>query len=192
MNPFQVTKPVQPSDVIGREKEKAQLVALAVAGNNARVTAPRRYGKTSLLMSAQQELCDEGWLPIYVDLLGIISVDDFSARIEHAYTKQLKGAVAQWFVGKRRQLKPTVSAGGGPVPIAVTLDLSGSSEEVLIERLSLPAQVYERTGSRVHVVFDEFQEIDRIPRRMLTSFCAAASSIMAMPLVMSSQVRNST
>ena len=32
----------------------------------------------------------------------------------------------------------------------------------LVERLALPAQVHRKTGSRVHVVFDEFQEIDEL------------------------------
>jgi uncharacterized protein len=165
VNPFQVTKPVGPSEVIGRDDESRQLVELAVEGNNARLVAPRRFGKTSLLKRVQSVLDNEGWIPVYVDLLGILSADDFTARIERAYTQQLTGGVAQWWAGLRRSLKPTASAGGGPVPASISLDLSGQSKEALAERLDLPKRVRAKTGNRVHVVFDEFQELDQLAQK---------------------------
>lgn len=164
-NPFQVTKPVSPGDVIDRSAETERLVALAYEGNNARLVAPRRFGKTSLLLRVQAQLEEEAWAPVYVDLLGIATADDFSARIERAYTQQLKGAIAKWWAGVRRSLKPSVSAGGGPVPGSISLDLSGQSKEALAERLDLPLKVREKTGKRVHVVFDEFQELDQLPHK---------------------------
>jgi AAA+ ATPase superfamily predicted ATPase len=112
VNPFQVTKPVDPSEVIDREAEDAKLRALAEEGNNARLVAPRRYGKTSLLRRAQARLSDDDWLTVYVDLLGIVTMDDFAARIERAYVSQLKGTVAKWFIALRRTLKPTLTLGG--------------------------------------------------------------------------------
>jgi hypothetical protein len=164
-NPFQVTKPVDSSEVIDREAEADQLVELAFEGNNARLVAPRRFGKTSLIHRVQHQLDDQGWVTVYVDLLGIISADDFSSRIERAYTQQLKGPVAKWFAGVRRQLKPTFTGGGGPVPASLSIDLSGPSKEALADRLDLPRRIWEKTGDRIHVVFDEFQELDRIPQK---------------------------
>jgi hypothetical protein len=153
VNPFQVTKPVDPAEVIDRETEEA---------NNARLVAPRRYGKTSLLRRAQARLADDDWTTVYVDLLGIVTMDDFAARIDRAYTSQLKGPVAKWFIALRRTLKPTLTVGGGPVPASGSVDLSGQAKEALTERLDLPAKVAERTGKRVHVVYDEFQELDAL------------------------------
>ena len=164
-NPFQITKPVDPAEVIDRDQETRRLVELATEGNNARLVAPRRYGKTSLLRRVQVHLENEGWIRVYVDLLGIVSTDDFAARIERAYTLQLTGPIAKWFAGVRRQLKPSVTTGGGVVPASVSLDLSGQSNEALAERLDLPKRVREKTGNRVHVVFDEFQELDRIAQK---------------------------
>jgi len=40
INPFQVTKPVAPAEVIDREDETARLVSLAEEANNARLVAP--------------------------------------------------------------------------------------------------------------------------------------------------------
>lgn len=164
INPFQLTKPVSPSEVIDRDEETRQLVELAIEGNNARLIAPRRFGKTSLLQRAQAQLDNEGWIPVYVDLLGILSVDDFTARIERAYAQQLTAPVARWWAGVRRSLKPTASAGGGPVPASISVDLSGQSE-ALAERLDLPKRVRAKTGNRVHVVFDEFQELDQLAQK---------------------------
>jgi hypothetical protein len=159
-NPFQITKPVDPPEVIGRDEETHQLVHLAIEGNNARLVAPRRFGKTSLLRRVQAELKAQGWVTVYVDLLGIVTRDDFAARIERAYLESLRGGVARWFMGLRRSLKPAGTVGGGPVPAALTVDLSGRGTEALVTRLGLPEKVYEKTGKRVHVVFDEFQELD--------------------------------
>jgi len=165
INPFQVTKPVGPSEVIDRDDEAERLADLAVEGNNARLVAPRRFGKTSLLMRVQAQLDYEGWVPVYVDLLGILSADDFTARIERAYTQQLTGPLSRWWAGVRRTLRPSASAGGGPVPASISVDLSGQSKEALAERLDLPKRVQAKTGNRVHVVFDEFQELDRIAQK---------------------------
>ncbi len=165
INPFQVTKPVGPSEVIDRDQETSRLVDLALEGNNARLVAPRRFGKTSLLNRVQARLENEGWIPVYVDLLGILSADDFTARIERAYTQQLTGSVARWWAGVRRSLKPSASAGGGLVPGSISVDLSGQSKEALAERLDLPTRVRAKTGNRVHVVFDEFQELDQLAQK---------------------------
>jgi hypothetical protein len=165
INPFQVTKPVGPSEVIDRDQETSRLVDLALEGNNARLVAPRRFGKTSLLNRVQAQLENEGWIPVYVDLLGILSADDFTARIERAYTQQLTGPVARWWAGVRRSLKPSASAGGGLVPGSISVDLSGQSKEALAERLDLPKRVRAKTGDRVHVVFDEFQELDQLAQK---------------------------
>ena len=135
-NPFQVTKPVAPAEVIDRETESSQLAALAREGNNARLVAPRRYGKTSLLKRAQSDLEQSGWVTIYVDLLGIITLEDFAARIERAYTEALKGPVARWFTGLRRSLRPTLTVGGGPIPASASLEVAGRQREALLTRLA--------------------------------------------------------
>ena len=162
INPFQVTKPVAPAEVIDRDEETARLVSLAEEGNNARLVAPRRYGKTSLLRRVQDRLDKAGWITVYVDLLGIVTLDDFAQRVERAYSDALTGTIAKWFVGLRRSLRPTLTVGGGPVPASATVDVGAERREALVARLALPTRVFEKTGRRVHVVFDEFQELDAV------------------------------
>jgi hypothetical protein len=162
-NPFQVTNPVAPGEVIDRGSEAASLIALANEGNNARLVAPRRYGKTSLLRRVQTELDGGGeWITVYVDLLGIVTLDDLAGRVERAYILALKGPIARWFTALRRTLRPTLTLGAGPVPASGTIDLGTEARKSLIDRLALPVKVHEKTGLRVHVVFDEFQELDEV------------------------------
>jgi hypothetical protein len=165
INPFQTTKPVEPEEVIGRDAQVDQLKNLALEGNNARLVAPRRFGKTSLLRRVQSELTDEKWTTVYVDLLGVVTMDDVARRIERAYIVSLKGTVARWFVGLQRTLHPMATLGGGPVPASASVDLSGGPQRGLTDRLELPAIVFAKTAKRVHVVFDEFQELDKIDGR---------------------------
>ncbi len=127
-----------------------------------------------------------------MDLLGILSADDFTARIERAYTQQLSGPLARWWAGVRRSLKPSASAGGGLVPGSISVDLSGQSKEALAERLDLPKRVRAKTGSRVHVVFDEFKSSTNWLRRTSTRFCGASSSTMVTPRATSSRGHSST
>jgi hypothetical protein len=49
VNPFRYSGPVGSDDLIGRDAETEQLQRTAEEGNNSRLVAPRRYGKTSLL-----------------------------------------------------------------------------------------------------------------------------------------------
>lgn len=162
INPFQVTKPVAPAEVIDREEETARLLSLAEEGNNARLVAPRRYGKTSLLRRVQSRFDEVGWVTVYVDLLGIVTLEDFAQRVERAYSDALTGTIAKWFAGLRRSLRPALTVGGGPVPASASVDLGTGRREALVARLALPTKVFEKTGRKVHVVFDEFQELDAV------------------------------
>ena len=100
--------------------------------------APRRYGKTSLLRRVLGEAGAEGWTGVYVDFFGVLTLTDVADRIERAYTESLTGRAARWFDGVRAGLKPTVSAGAGPVRASAQLTPIRHS---LAERLDLPVRV---------------------------------------------------
>src|SRR4051794_27322752 len=132
----------------------------AVAGNNSRLIAPRRYGKTSLLQRVIDDARSEGWAAVYVDFFGVLTLADVAARIERAYAAQLEGGLASWFAGVRRRLRPTLRLGGEQeVPAELELSLDPQAEPPLLDRLALPTRILERTGQRTLVVFDEFQDV---------------------------------
>ncbi len=184
-NPFPFSSPVGTDDLIDREQETEQLLATARSHNNSRVSAPRRYGKTSLLQGVVGEARSDGWAAVYVDFFGVVTLADVAERIERAYAEGLTGRAARWFAGLRRLLKPSVTLGGGPLPVSGQVDL-GPAAAPLLERLALPRKVHERWGTPVLVVFDEFQEVltaqadaDAVIRSEIQHHGEAASYVFA-------------
>jgi hypothetical protein len=159
MNPFRYSEPVPLEDLINRKAEAGELLERAEEGNNSRLVAPRRFGKTSLLRRVMYDAEREGWATVYVDFFGVLTLADISQRIERAYSEQLQGRFATWFTGARRMLRPTFRAGGGPLPAGVEVTLDAQAEPPLLDRLALPRRLYERHGTRTLVVFDEFQDV---------------------------------
>src|SRR5215212_7158814 len=159
MNPFRYSEPLPVAELLGRDREASELLRRAHEGNNSRLVAPRRYGKTSLLRRLLHEAGGEGWATVYVDFFGVLTLADIAQRIERAYADQLEGRLASWFAGARRMLHPTFRAGGGPLPAGVEIALDPQAEPPLLDRLALPRQLHERHGKRTLVVFDEFQDV---------------------------------
>lgn len=158
-NPFRFSEPVPTDELLDRDDEARTLLARAESGNNSRLVAPRRYGKTSLLMRLVEDTRKTGWAAVYVDFFGVLTLDDIARRIERSYATELQGRSATWFAGVRRMMRPTLRFGGGPIPAGLEVAMDPQAEPPLLERLALPAQLYERHGTRTLVIFDEFQDI---------------------------------
>jgi uncharacterized protein len=185
-NPFRYSEPVPVEDLLDRDDEAAALLHHAEGGHNSRVVAPRRYGKTSLLARVAEDARRAGWAAVYVDFFGVLTLDDVAQRIEHAYATELQGKLAGWFEGIRRVLKPTLQIGGGPFPAGVEVSADPQAEPPLLERLALPARLYEKHATRTLVIFDEFQDIlatreraDAVIRSEIQHHGNAASYIFA-------------
>jgi hypothetical protein len=184
-NPFRFSGPVDIDNIIDRDSETQDLLEHAREGNNSRLAGPRRFGKTSLLRRLAGEIEAEGWAAVYVDFFGVITVADVAERIERAYTSALTGSLKQWLTGLLRTLKPTGSIGGGPVPASVGVAVTPQTSP-LLDRLALPLKVYERSGKRVLVIFDEFQDVlaaqsnvDAVIRSEIQHHGSAASYVFA-------------
>jgi hypothetical protein len=96
------------------------------------------------------------WATVYVDFFGVLSLTDVAERIEKAYAEQLQGPLTSWFAAIQRSWRPSVTLGGGPLPASVSAD---SRTAPLLDRLALPVKLHKRSGKRVLVVFDEFQDV---------------------------------
>lgn len=164
-SPFPYDTPVAARDLIDRDTEAVALCERAVAGRNARLVAPRRYGKTSLAHRLIGEASAEGRVGVYVNFFGVLTVDDVAERFERAYREQLRGRLGRWLGAALRTMRPIVRAGGGPVPASVELrpgDQAGS----LLDRLAVPRLLHERHGARFVIVLDEFQDVLRAGDRI--------------------------
>jgi hypothetical protein len=161
-NPFRVAGEVPAEEMIDREDAADRLLALAAGGHSSRLVAPRRYGKTSLLRRVLAHAAAEGWATALVDLEGVLSLSSVVVRIERAYDRELKGPVRRTVDALFRAWQVGLSLGAGGFAATLQSNPRVDVESVLLRLLDLPAKVYERTGARSLVAFDEFQDLLRV------------------------------
>src|SRR3954447_1827793 len=161
LNPFVYDDPLPPAELVDRAPEAEQLLRLAEGGHNTRLQAPRRYGKTTLLGKVAEDASKIGMNTVYVDFFRAITLPEVSRRIEEAYLSALAGparravaAVARRWTGKVVVTPGGVGAEMEPVQLR--------KQQRLADLLDLPKKVFERSGVRTLVVFDEFQDLLRI------------------------------
>ena len=76
-NPFIFDRPIPPEELIGREGELSRLEPLAVGGQSARLAAPRRFGKTTLLGALADRIeRDEGFVATLIDFSHMTNLAD--------------------------------------------------------------------------------------------------------------------
>src|SRR3954454_9382049 len=85
-SPFRFEGPVSPDLLIDREPELATLARRAGDRVGVRLAAPRRYGKTSLLVAHAAQLRETGgWRTAHVDLGRVSDLTDVARRMAAAY-----------------------------------------------------------------------------------------------------------
>jgi hypothetical protein len=185
LNPFVYDKPLAADELIGRDEELRLIVDHTTSGQNCRLSSPRRYGKTSLLKKVARRAVENGMPAAYVDLSGVLTIDDIASRIDDAYGTSLKRVprrVLDWF-----RTHPPRLSGGLPF---VTVGIDGASAvqaaKLLRRTLNVPLSRYERTGVRCLVILDEFQDllradeaVDGLIRSVIQHHRLAASYIFA-------------
>lgn len=158
LNPFVFNRPVSVEDLIDRDEESLQLLRLAEGGHAVRLSAPRRYGKTSLLRRVGDEAEKAGMNYVEVDFYGVLSRHEVAQRLEEGYDK-LRSAPRRIARAMIEALRPSVSLGAA----GVRVESRPRTEEQVGRRLSglldLPVHLHERTGTRTLVAFDEFQAL---------------------------------
>ncbi len=158
MNPFVIDSPLPASEIINREDEAAEILRRAEGGHNTRLSAPRRYGKTTLISKVSDDASGAGLNTVFVDLYGVLSPQDLLVRLDRAYAKGLRGPVGEWYAGFRRRWQ--IGGQVGPPGAKGTIQTADARVmDQLHELLDLPVRVHERTGTMALVVFDEFQDV---------------------------------
>lgn len=164
--PFRFGQVVSHEHFIGRDSELAALVTDLAAGVNVVVIAPRRYGKSSLVLRALDELSSGGVRSAYLDLERTPSKERFASHLAHAmYDGLLAGheqalqRATEWLSQLRVRPRITLTETGKPafefIGSAPNVDIDATIERLLEwpETLALEHQ------RRVVLVFDEFQEV---------------------------------
>jgi uncharacterized protein len=158
LNPFVFNRPVDADDLIDRDEETEQLLRLAEGGHAVRLSAPRRYGKTSLLRRVGTEADKAGMNYVEVDFYGVLSRVDVAERLEEGY-ERLRSAPRRIATAAIRTLRPAVSVGAAGLRVESRPRVDEGVNRRLSGLLDLPVRIYEKTGKRTLVAFDEFQAL---------------------------------
>lgn len=182
LNPFIFSRPVAAADLIDRDEESAQLLALAEGGHAVRLSAPRRYGKTSLLRRLGEEAEKAGMHYVEVDFYGVLSQLDIAVRLEDAYSN-LRSTGRNAAVAAIRALRPAVSVGGGPVRVESRPRVDEQTSRLLLRLLDRCSCSSEPGRGRSSPSTSSRPCWRSIPASMASS--AAGSSATATPPAMS-------
>ena len=78
---IQVGKPVTGSNLIGRDQELQEFEQCIAMGQSVALIAPRRYGKTSLLLEVIRRSEQRNLFSFYLDLFSVPDLHDLAAEI---------------------------------------------------------------------------------------------------------------
>ncbi|MFA4953782.1 MAG: ATP-binding protein [Patescibacteria group bacterium] len=166
-NPF-VLGLVRGPDLCDRKRELEDLTSHAQNGHNVILVSPRQYGKSSLVLEAQEQLRASGFLTVYVDLLAIASDSDVPRKLAAALVTDLGRGADPVTLAKRvknlfSRIVPSIDF--TPTGATVSIGLAQDADPIVLltDVLDSMYRYVERQKVRACVVLDEFQEIGRLP-----------------------------
>ena len=162
-NPYHYGTPVSGDQFAGREIELSALEQRMRDGINVVLTAPRRYGKTSLLARASDAMVADGAAVASVNVLACRDENSLASRLATAaYAARggrwhrLRQAAAEF--AKRLRVSPTVTFDGDAPRFAFAPSLATAEADTVIEDVyALLAELAGRAPAVL--VLDEFQAI---------------------------------
>jgi uncharacterized protein len=190
-NPFSYGSPVRAQHFTDRREELADIVARMLGAQNVILLSPRRYGKTSLLFKAMDEVRRRKGRTGYVTLARCTD----RREVAEAFLTGVVNGPLSWLSRRRRDLldrlsrmrfRPEVVVGAdGSLSVSVA---AGAREpnwsEVMADALRLLSGAGEG-GHPVSLVVDEFQVAAEIPPGLGGEFKAIADELSDVSLVFS-------
>ena len=180
-NPFRFGALALDEAFTDRKAEIAELKADMRNGQDVVVFAPRRYGKSSLVWRASQELARDKVLVASVDLM----TTPTPAKLAEKLARAIHDDIASPLLRAKERLRlfsdlrvnPSVTLDPESGAVGFRFDVTERAEDLdaTIERLlELPAQLAADRGRTVALVLDEFQEVadidPKLPRLMRAVF----------------------
>lgn len=172
-NPFSYGALALDEAFTDREAELAELTADVDNGQDVVVFAPRRYGKSSLIWKASQQLVGRDVLVAQVDLMTTPTKEKLAEKLARTIYEDVASALfrvrerARVFQGLRVSPTVTVDPDDGSLSFGFAAGRAPEDIDATLERLfELPGQLATDRGRRVALVLDEFQEIVDIDRAL--------------------------
>ena len=164
MNPFRYANIVKGEHFYDRDEELLRLMQTLEGGNNIVLYAPRRYGKTSLVMRAFRQLERMGFTCIYFDFMAVYSresfIKSFSKSVLEKQTNVKQGlATFSKFV---KGIKPLLSFDiNGKPEFSIEFTKPSTSDKTLDSIIDLPDKL-SSVKKRYIIAMDEFQDISKL------------------------------
>jgi len=167
-NPFSFGDLALDETFTDREEELHELKADILNGQNVVIFAPRRYGKSSLVWRASQQLVKKDKVLIaHVDVMTTATKEQLAAKIAQALYDEIatpllraREKATQIFRGLRIVPVITVDPATGALGFSYTAGHAKEDIDATLEKLlELPAELSAERRRRVSIVFDEFQQV---------------------------------
>ncbi|MBP5560240.1 MAG: ATP-binding protein [Muribaculaceae bacterium] len=168
-SPFQYGSLAEKENFIDRVEDRALLKQLLMNGIHVMLISPRRWGKSSLVKVATDELVAEN------KNVRVCHIDAFSISSETEFYRTFASKVMSCAASKfEKGLKEMKNFLNAAVPQLVlkddvteflTFDIRFKpQEQEKLEILQLPEKIAASKGLRIIVCIDEFQQLARIPQ----------------------------
>jgi uncharacterized protein len=167
-SPFEFGRELGIDELVDREQEVESVVATIREGRKLFLIGPRRYGKTSILKTAEDRLLADEAVVLRFDAESYPSLDLLVAAIIAESARQLKTGierggeqVRRFFSRLRPQLDFSLNEGTWTVKLGVDSAVDSNQIQLLVDALDgLEALARAQPASRpVGLVIDEFQKL---------------------------------
>ncbi len=157
MNPFKYGCVVEGEYFCPRPALEKELSRLIASGQNIVVQGERRMGKTSLVCQTVRNMSK--FKLLYIDLLGIRTLDDFCRRTTSAIISlDKRKTFLTSLIDLLKKIRPTLSFDPMTANPTLSVDISATSQSDSIETI-LDAIEKLSQKKNICVVFDEFQDM---------------------------------
>jgi AAA+ ATPase superfamily predicted ATPase len=170
VNPFAFGALALDAAFADRERELAELARDMRNGQDVVLVAPRRYGKSSLVLRAIEEVVTGGVLVGYCDLMRTPTKERFAASLAKTIVDDLDSPVGQvldravaLFRGLR--LRPVMELDPDDASVRFAFDATrrhADIDDTIEKLLELPGRIGAERKRQVVLVFDEFQEVVKL------------------------------
>ena len=180
-NPFRYGALALDDAFTDRKTELATLTSDVLNGQDVVIFAPRRYGKSSLIWRASQELIADGVLIADVNLMTTPTKERLAEKLARTIHDDIASLLyrakerLQVFRGLRITPVVTVDPDDGSLGFSFEAGRRPADVDATLERLlELPGQLAAERDRKVALVLDEFQEIvdidPNLPKLMRSVF----------------------
>lgn len=166
--PFPTGVPVRGRDFIGREKEVREIIELAQGHQSVILTAPRKYGKTSILLEVLDRLKERGFLTGRVDIFQTSSRRELAEAITEEVLKNRNAPFKNTIKAvktsltealKRIEIKQVVK----DFEFVLSFADSKVDEDYLLDTaLDFPQEFAKKRKKHLVFAFDEFGDLSKM------------------------------